>query len=73
MEFFHPAQGAGEGLLSDVHEELYQLEETYLSRFGIYPAMPDLSADTCAYYVEKIRQSLKEDRPIQDLTQGASS
>lgn len=67
MEFFYPDHDVDESVLSDAHEELYQLEEAYLCRFGIYPAMPDLSAATRDHYVAKIRQSLKEDRPIQDL------
>lgn len=53
--------------LSDFHEELYQLEESYLQRFGVYPTMPELSRETVAFYVERIRQCLARDLMMEDL------
>lgn len=65
-DFFDPMADV-QAVMSDFHEELYQLEEEYLKRFGVYPTMPDLSRDTVNYYVEKIRRCLLEDRMMEDL------
>lgn len=54
--------------MTDFHEELYRLEEEYLTRFGVYPTMPELSRETLEYYVGRIKRSLNENCQIEDLT-----
>lgn len=54
--------------MTDFHEELYRLEEEYLTRFGVYPTMPELSRETLEYYVGRIKRSLNENYQIEDLT-----
>lgn len=41
------------------HEDLYELEELYLKKFGVYPDMPELSAETIDHYIKEIRQALE--------------
>ena len=69
MAFQFDTMAELENSLSDFHEELYQLEELYLKRFGVYPTMPELSRDTVTYYVERIRQCLARDLMMEDLDQ----
>lgn len=67
MDLHFDAMNEISGSMTDFHEELYQLEETYLKRFGVYPTMPDLSGETVAHYVEMIRQCLSQDLMMEDL------
>lgn len=55
--------------MSDFHEELYQLEETYLKRFGVYPTMPNLSKETLPDYVDQIKRCLAQGIMMEDLAQ----
>lgn len=67
MDSNHFAMFQVQAVLSDFHEELYQLEEEYLKRFGVYPTMPDLSGETLDYYVARIRQCLLQNQMMEDL------
>lgn len=60
-------QSEVEAVLSEFHEELYQLEEAYLKLFGVYPTMPNLNKETIGYYVQQIRYCLADNIRIEDL------
>lgn len=53
--------------MSGSHEDLFELEEKYLERFGVYPNMPELSKETIDYYISRIRQSLELDKRMEEL------
>ncbi len=53
--------------MSGSHEDLFELEERYLERFGVYPNMPELSAETIQYYIGRIRQALEQNRRMEEL------